>query len=92
MAISSEGSGCLSSKYSGLGARVKVVDNGYGSGTRKYVRGGAGVTDPVLRMTTGAENSPTWTNYTPGVSERTSGTSKFMHAWINNSDAQALDS
>jgi len=50
------------------------------------------VTDPVLRMTTGADNSPTWTNYTPGVSERTSGNSKFMHAGINNSDAQAVDS
>lgn len=33
-----------------------------------------------LRMTTGADNSPTWTNYTPCVSQRTTGTSKFNHS------------
>ena len=89
MTVPGQGSPYQTNTYNGLGTRVKVVDNGYGSGTRKYVRGGAGVTDPVLRMTTGAESSPTWTNYTPGVSERTSGTSKFMHAGIKNTDAQS---
>lgn len=52
----------------------------------------AGVTYPVLRMTTGVENSPTWTNYTPGVSERTNGTSKFNHSGIKNVDAQSNSS
>ena len=89
MTVPGQGSAYQTNTYNGLGARVKVVDNGYGSGTRKYVRGGAGVTDPVLRMTTGADNSPTWTNYTPGVSERTSGTSKFNHSGIKNVDAQS---
>jgi len=74
--------------YNGLNTRVKVVETGYGSGTRKYVRDGVGVTSPVLRMTTGAENSPTWTNYTPGISERTSGTTKYSHSGIKNVDAQ----
>jgi RHS repeat-associated protein len=40
-------------------------------------------------MTTGADTSPTWTNYTPVVSERTSGTSKFNHSGIKNVDAQS---
>jgi len=74
--------------YNGLNTRVKVVETGYGSGTRKYVRDGIGVTSPVLRMTTGAENAPTWTNYTPGISERTSGTTKYSHSGIKNVDAQ----
>lgn len=45
------------------------------------------MTDPALRMTTGADNSPTWTNYTPGGSERTAGTSKFNHSGKESVDS-----
>ena len=54
--------------YNGLDTRVGKVDSG---GTKTFKRDGVGVTDSVLND--GAAN------YTPGVSERRSGTSKFYH-------------
>jgi len=52
--------------YNGLDARVSRTDSG---GTRTFKRDGAGVTDAVLSDGVSA--------YTPGVSTRTSGATKF---------------
>ncbi|WKZ80553.1 MAG: RHS repeat-associated core domain-containing protein [Fimbriimonadaceae bacterium] len=54
--------------YNGLDTRVSKVDS---TGSRTYLRDGAYVTDPVL-----SDGAAT---YTPGVSERRSGTTKFYH-------------
>ncbi|MBI1755815.1 MAG: RHS repeat-associated core domain-containing protein [Fimbriimonas ginsengisoli] len=55
--------------YNGLDTRVGKVDSG---GTKTFKRDGVGVTDPVLND--GAAN------YTPGLSERRGGVSKFTHS------------
>ncbi|MBI1755819.1 MAG: RHS repeat-associated core domain-containing protein [Fimbriimonas ginsengisoli] len=55
--------------YNGLDTRVGKVDSG---GTKTFKRDGVGVTDPVL--------SDSAASYTPGVSERRSGVSKFTHS------------
>ncbi|MFY9233251.1 MAG: RHS repeat-associated core domain-containing protein [Fimbriimonadaceae bacterium] len=55
--------------YNGLDTRVGKVDSG---GTKTYKRDGAYVTDPVL--------SDGAANYTPGISEKRSGTTKYNNA------------
>ncbi len=51
------------------------------SGTYGFKRNGAGVTDPVL-----SDGAAT---YTPGISERRAGSSKFLHSGMKNTDAQS---
>jgi RHS repeat-associated protein len=63
--------------YNGLDTRVGKVDSG---GTKTYKRDGVGVTAPVL--------SDGAASYTPGLSERRSGTSTFSHAGIKNQHEQ----
>jgi RHS repeat-associated protein len=64
--------------YNGLDARVSKTDS---SGTFGFKRNGAGVTDPVL-----SDGAAT---YTPGISERRGGNSKFLHSGMKNADAQS---
>ena len=64
--------------YNGLDARVSKTDS---SGTYGFKRNGAGVTDPVL-----SDGAAT---YTPGISERRGGNSKFLHSGMKNADAQS---
>jgi RHS repeat-associated protein len=54
--------------YNGLDTRVGKVDSG---GTKTFKRDGVGVTAPVL--------SDGVSSFTPGISTRTSGASKFLH-------------
>ena len=75
-------------KYNGLGLRVQKVDS---SGTQNYVTDGSEVASPVL-----VDTSAT---YTPGISERRAGVSKFYHPdhlgstrGITNSSQSATDS
>jgi RHS repeat-associated protein len=63
--------------YNGLDTRVGKVDS---VGTKTYKRDGVGVTAPVL--------SDGAASYTPGLSERRSGTSTFSHAGIKNQHEQ----
>lgn len=65
--------------YNGLDTRVSKVDS---SGTATYRRLGAGVTAPVV--------GDGFATFTPGVSERRSGTTRFQHSGIKNADAQSL--
>ena len=58
-------------RYNGIGARTSKTDS---TGTFSFKRDGASVTDDVLND--GAAE------YTPGISENRSGTSKFYHAVI----------
>jgi RHS repeat-associated protein len=51
------------------------------TGTYGFKRNGAGVTDPVL-----SDGAAT---YTPGISERRGGNSKFLHSGMKNADAQS---
>ncbi|MBI1756512.1 MAG: hypothetical protein HYR64_05335 [Fimbriimonas ginsengisoli] len=67
--------------YNGLDTRVGKVDS---AGTKTCKRDGAGVTDPVL--------SDGVANYTPGVSERRSGASKFYHSDRMGTDSRLTDS
>ena len=55
-------------KYNGLGLRTQKVDS---SGTQNYVTDGSEVASPVL--------ADTGATYTPGISERRSGNTKFYH-------------
>ncbi len=64
--------------YNGLDARVSKTDS---AGTFSFKRNGAGVTDPVL-----SDGAAT---YTPGISERRAGSSKFLHSGMKNADAQS---
>jgi len=64
--------------YNGLDARMSKTDS---SGTYGFKRNGAGVTDPVL-----SDGAAT---YTPGISERRGGNSKFLHSGMKNADAQS---
>ena len=63
--------------YNGLDTRVGKVDSG---GTATYKRDGAGVTAPVLN-----DGAAT---YTPGISERRSSTTTFLHSGLKNADSQ----
>ncbi len=63
--------------YNGLDTRVSKVDS---AGTATYKRDGAGVTAPVL--------SDGGAVYTPGISERRSSTTTFLHNGLKNADSQ----
>jgi len=63
--------------YNGLDTRVSKTDS---AGTKTYRRAGAYVTDPVL-----GDGSA---NFTPGISERRSSTTTFLHSALKNADAQ----
>ncbi|HMS56608.1 MAG TPA: RHS repeat-associated core domain-containing protein, partial [Fimbriimonadaceae bacterium] len=67
--------------YNGLDTRTKKVDS---AGTSNFQRVGAYVTDAVV-----ADGSAT---YTPGVSERRSSTTKYLHAGLKNADLQTNSS
>ncbi|MFY9234893.1 MAG: RHS repeat-associated core domain-containing protein [Fimbriimonadaceae bacterium] len=67
--------------YNGLDTRVGKVDSG---GTKTYKRDGAYVTDPVL--------SDGAANYTPGISEKRSGTTKYNNADYLGSFTRQTDS
>jgi RHS repeat-associated protein len=64
-------------QYNGLSARTRKVDS---AGTANYLRNGVTVTSPVL-----SDSSAT---YTPGVSERRSGTTTFEKPGIKNLGVQ----
>ncbi len=64
--------------YNALDTRVSKTDTG---GTRTYRRDGASVTSGVL-----ADGAAT---YTPGVSEKRAGTSRYLHSGIKNADSQS---
>jgi len=63
--------------YNGLDTRVGKVDS---AGTSTYKRDGAGVTAPVL--------GDGGAVYTPGISERRSSTTTFLHSGLKNADSQ----
>ncbi|HMS57134.1 MAG TPA: ribonuclease domain-containing protein, partial [Fimbriimonadaceae bacterium] len=67
--------------YNGLDTRTKKVD---AAGTSNYQRLGAYVTDAVL-----ADGAAT---YTPGLSERRSGVTEYLHAGLKNADLQTNSS
>ena len=67
--------------YNGLDTRVSKTDS---LGTASYMRDGADVTDPVINDGTA--------NYTPGISERRSSATKFMHCDRLGSMARLTDS
>ncbi len=74
-------------QYNGLGLRTRKVDS---AGTNNYVCDGTGAASPVL-----ADTNAT---YTPGMSERRGGVSKFLHSdalgttrGITNSTQTATD-
>lgn len=75
--ISTTGAVVSSYAYNGLDSRITKTDSG---GTRNYRRDDAYVTDPVL-----GDNQAT---YTPGISERRSGTSRYLHSGIKNADSR----
>lgn len=64
--------------YNGLDSRVGAVDS---QGTKTFRRDGVGVTAPLL--------ADGLANYTPGISERRSGTTKFLHGGLKNKSAQS---
>lgn len=64
--------------YNGLDTRVSKVDS---AGTSTFKRDGAGVTAPVL--------SDGGATYTPGISERRSSTTTFLHSGLKNADSQS---
>ena len=64
--------------YNGLDTRVSKVDS---AGTSTYKRDGAGVTAPVI--------SDGGATYTPGISERRSTTTTFLHNGLKNADSQS---
>ena len=64
--------------YNGLDTRVKMVNS---TGTSDYKRVGAGVTDSVV-----SDGAAT---YTPGVSERRSGVTAYLHSGLEDADAQS---
>ena len=57
---------------------MSKVDSG---GTATYKRDGAGVTAPVLSDSSAV--------YTPGISERRSSTTTFLHSGLKNADSQS---
>jgi len=63
--------------YNGLDTRVTKIDSG---GAKTFKRAGVGVTAPVL-----SDGAAT---YTPGTSERRSGTSTFFNNGLQNTDVQ----
>jgi RHS repeat-associated protein len=64
--------------YNGLDTRVSKVDS---AGTTSYLRDGAYVTDPVLIDTA--------TSYTPGISTRSGGATRYQHSdWIGSNIRQ----
>lgn len=65
--------------YNGLDTRVSKTDS---SGTESFRRDGAQVTNPVL--------SDGGATYTPGVSERRSGISRWLHSGPKNADSRTL--
>lgn len=67
--------------YNGFDTRTKKVD---AAGTSNFQRIGAGVTAAVV-----ADGSAA---YTPGISERRSSTTKYMHAGLKNADMQTNSS
>ncbi|MBV6501974.1 MAG: hypothetical protein AKCLJLPJ_00015 [Fimbriimonadales bacterium] len=71
--IAYPGGGANTFAYSGLGARVSKTDS---TGSYTYRRNGSSVTSPVL------SDGPNV--YTPGISERRSGVSKFYHSDLKN--------
>ncbi|MBV6501977.1 MAG: hypothetical protein AKCLJLPJ_00018 [Fimbriimonadales bacterium] len=71
--IAYPGGGANTFAYSGLGARVSKTDS---TGSYTYRRNGSSVTSPVL-----SDGSAV---YTPGISERRSGVSKFYHSDLKN--------
>ncbi len=71
--ITYPGGGANTFAYSGLGARVSKTDS---TGSYTYRRNGSSVTSPVL-----SDGSAV---YTPGISERRSGVSKFYHSDLKN--------
>jgi RHS repeat-associated protein len=64
--------------YNGLDTRVSKVDS---AGTATYKRDGAGVTAPVLSDASAV--------YTPGISERRSSTTTYLHSGLKNADSQS---
>lgn len=64
-------------EYNGLDTRTEKIES---SVTRTFMRDGVGVTDPVLNDGAAA--------YTPGISERRSSTTTYLHSGIKNSDFQ----
>jgi RHS repeat-associated protein len=79
--LSGTGISTTSATYSGLGTLTSRTEAG---STQTYRRNGAGVTAPVL-----ADSSAT---YTPGVSERRSGTTRYFDSGLKNVDAQVTGS
>jgi len=77
--LSTTGAVATSYAYNGLDSRITKTDSG---GTRNYRRDGAYVTDPVL-----GDNQA---NYTPGISESRSGTSRYLHSGLKNADSRTL--
>ncbi|KAA0224283.1 RHS repeat-associated core domain-containing protein [Fimbriimonadia bacterium ATM] len=71
--IAYPGGGANTFAYSGLGARVSKTDS---TGSYTYRRNGSSVTSPVL-----SDGSAV---YTPGISERRSGVSRFYHSDLKN--------
>ncbi|MBX3119342.1 MAG: RHS repeat-associated core domain-containing protein [Fimbriimonadaceae bacterium] len=67
--------------YYGLDTRVSKTDS---SGSFTFKRDGVGVTAPVV-----GDGSAV---YTPGVSERSSSTTTYMHSGIKNAEAQGTTS
>ncbi|HMS57128.1 MAG TPA: RHS repeat-associated core domain-containing protein, partial [Fimbriimonadaceae bacterium] len=67
--------------YNGFDTRVKKVDS---AGTSNYQRTGATATSPIV--------SDGFATYTPGVSERRSGTTEYLHAGLKNADLQTNSS
>jgi RHS repeat-associated protein len=67
--------------YNGLDTRVGKTDS---SGPRTYSRDGAYVTDPALRDI--SSNGTTF--FTPGISERRSNSSRYLHSGIKNADSR----
>jgi len=66
--------------YNGLDTRVSKTDS---AGTKTYRRAGAYVTDPVL-----GDGSA---NFTPGISERRSSTTTYLHSALKNADVQTAN-
>ncbi len=64
--------------YNGLDTRLSKTEN---STTTNYNRAGSSVTDPVL--------SDTNASYTPGISERRSSTTTYLHSGLKNVGAQS---
>jgi len=75
--ISRSGSTTNTFEYNGLDTRTEKVDS---AGTKTYRRSGAYVTDPVL-----GDGSA---NFTPGISERRSSTTTYLHSALKNADVQ----